>query len=60
MGGDHDGELSLIPCIMLTPSIQSQDHAIAFKQRQFPIQLAFAMTINKAQGQSVDHVGINL
>ena len=27
---------------------------------QFPIHLAFAMTINKAQGQSVKHVGINL
>ena len=27
---------------------------------QFPICPAFALTINKAQGQSVRHVGVNL
>ena len=27
---------------------------------QFPVRLAFAMTINKSQGQLVEHVGINL
>ncbi|KAH9957200.1 hypothetical protein BC827DRAFT_1082371, partial [Russula dissimulans] len=27
---------------------------------QFPIQLTFTLTINKAQGQSVKNVGINL
>ena len=30
------------------------------KRRQFPVILAFAMTINKSQGQSFDHVGIYL
>ena len=29
-------------------------------RRQFPIRLAFAMTINKAQGQSLKRVGIYL
>ena len=29
-------------------------------RKQFPIQLCFAMTINKAQGQSWDVVGIDL
>lgn len=29
-------------------------------RRQFPIRLAYAMTINKAQGQSLSHVGIDL
>ena len=29
-------------------------------QCQFPVRLAFAMTINKSQGQSVKHVGIDL
>jgi ATP-dependent DNA helicase PIF1 len=27
---------------------------------QFPIRLAFTMTINKSQGQSLDHVGVDL
>jgi hypothetical protein len=29
-------------------------------RRQFPVALAFAMTINKAQGQSVKLVGLDL
>jgi len=31
-----------------------------FKRRQFPIKLAFAITINKSQGQTFDRVGIDL
>ncbi|KAK6764078.1 hypothetical protein RB195_024416 [Necator americanus] len=30
------------------------------RRRQFPVRLAFAMTINKAQGQSFDKVGVCL
>ena len=30
------------------------------KGRQFPVCLAFSMTMNKAQSQSVDHVGLDL
>ena len=35
-------------------------YPFTFKRRQFPITLAFAMTINKAQGQSLEHVGVYL
>ncbi|KAJ7673893.1 hypothetical protein DFH06DRAFT_1173459 [Mycena polygramma] len=28
--------------------------------RQFPVHLAFSMTINKSQGQSVDNIGLDL
>ena len=31
-----------------------------FSRRQFPVQLCFAMTINKSQGQSVKNVGLDL
>ena len=36
------------------------DIEFEFKRLQFPIRLAFAMSINKAQGQSLSVAGINL
>ncbi len=30
------------------------------QRRQFPVKLAFALTINKSQGQSLDEVGVDL
>jgi PIF1-like helicase/DNA helicase Pif1-like protein len=60
IGGNHDGETTLIPQITLTPSITGLDFAIKLNRRQFPIQLVFMMTINKSQGQSIKQVGIDL
>jgi ATP-dependent DNA helicase PIF1 len=31
-----------------------------FNRTQFPVRLAFAITINKSQGQSLTHVGLSL
>ncbi|KAG2214033.1 hypothetical protein INT45_003163, partial [Circinella minor] len=56
--GRQAGTIVLIPRITLTPS-QTQS-PIIFKRTQFPIQLAFSMTINKAQGQTFDNVGLYL
>ena len=50
MGGEHDGEIAMIPRITLTPS-GAADVTFQFKRRQFPVQLAFALSINKSQGQ---------
>ena len=56
--GNHAGELAFIPRITLIPS--NSELPFIFKRRQFPIRVAFAMTINKAQGQSVKYVGLDL
>lgn len=54
--GKFKGEDVLIPRI---PMI-SNDLPFEFKRIQFPIRLAFAMTINKSQGQSLEFCGLNL
>ncbi|CAG8789101.1 43057_t:CDS:2 [Gigaspora margarita] len=56
--GDYAGQLTFIPCITLNPS--TTELPIVFKRRQFPVRVAYAMTINKSQGQSVKHVGLDL
>ncbi|PIO73234.1 hypothetical protein TELCIR_04797 [Teladorsagia circumcincta] len=55
--GERRGQLAVIPrinnyCEKRTP--------FCLRRRQFPIRVAFAMTINKAQGQSFSKVGIYL
>ena len=56
--GSRKGGRVFIPRIWL----DSMDPTIPFdfRRRQFPIRLAFCMTINKAQGQTLDFVGIYL
>jgi hypothetical protein len=58
ISGDHRGEKAFIPRITLKPS--SRQYSFTLKRRQFPVRLCFAMTINKAEGQSVKFVGIHL
>jgi ATP-dependent exoDNAse (exonuclease V) alpha subunit len=60
IGGDHDGETALIPQISLTPSSSTTTFAFKLRRRQFPVCLAFAMSINRSQGQTVDRVGLDL
>jgi ATP-dependent DNA helicase PIF1 len=54
--GQGKGENVFIPRIPLIPS----DCPFPFKRLQFPIRPCFVMTINKAQGQSLSVVGLNL
>ena len=60
LGGEHHGEHAFIPRITLTPTEGQTGFAFVLKRCQFPVNLAFALTINKAQGQSVKKVGIDL
>jgi hypothetical protein len=59
LGGDHNGEVALIPRISLIPT-STPAFTFKIKRRQFPVRLAFAITINRAQGQSVKYVGLDL
>lgn len=52
------GEKVLIPRVGLCPS--DEDFPFKWKRLQFPVRPAFAMTINKAQGQSIKRVGVDL
>ena len=57
-------KLGPVPCSpqvfwRANPALPS-DLPFEFKRLQFPIRLAFAMTINKSQGQSLKVAGINL
>jgi hypothetical protein len=38
----------------------NNDLPFTFARKQFPLQLAYAMTINKSQGQTLSHVGLHL
>lgn len=60
IGGEHDGEIAFIPRITLTQSNTSTDYSFTLRRRQFPVRLAFGMTINKSQGQSLKYVGLYL
>lgn len=54
--GKAKGENVLIPRIPMIPT----DMPFEIKRLQFPIRLAFAMSINKSQGQTLQVCGINL
>lgn len=54
--GKFKGENVLIPRIPMIPT----DMPFSFKRLQFPIRTAFAITITKSQGQSMQICGINL
>ncbi len=56
--GKHSGRTVYIPRCAMSPS--EHKYVFTMKRRQFPVRLAFAMTINKAQGQTFKKVGIYL
>jgi len=57
--GPSKGQPALIPRLSITPS-DSANWPFVLRRRQFPVRPAFAMSINKAQGQTFDRVGLYL
>lgn len=55
--GPAAGNFAFIPRITLSSGTQLP---FTLYRRQFPVRVAFAMTINKSQGQSLGMVGIDL
>lgn len=57
--GHHVGKHAFIPRIPLSPA-ENEGYPFQFRIKQFLIRLCFAMTINKAQGQTIPIVGVYL
>ena len=55
--GDFRGNIVFMNRITL---FSENEYPFTFSRRQFPIKLAFAMTINEAQGQTFKKIGIDL
>ncbi|CAN1164945.1 ATP-dependent DNA helicase PIF1 [Linum perenne] len=58
VGGNLEGTIVAIPRIVL--DVTDTKWPFTLKRRQFPIRICYAMTINKSQGQTLDHVGLYL
>ena len=56
--GAHAGKKIFIPRIPLKPS--EFEFPFDMKRKQFPIKLAFGITANKSQGQTMNRIGIYL
>lgn len=54
--GKRKGELYTVPRIKFLSD--DEDNNISFSRKQFPVKLSFAFTAHKAQGQSLEKVGV--
>jgi hypothetical protein len=60
MGGAHHGDKVMLFKTPLQSKENNPHIPTPFIRKQYPVRPAFAMTINKSQGQSMKYVGINL
>jgi ATP-dependent exoDNAse (exonuclease V) alpha subunit len=56
--GKWAGNVAFIPRIKFISD--NNGLPFTFARKQFPLRLAYAMTINKSQGQTLSHVGLHL
>ena len=55
--GEHQGRTVLIPKIQTQPA-DSYNFGFEWQRYQFPVKVAFAMTIHKSQGQTLQAVAV--
>jgi ATP-dependent DNA helicase PIF1 len=60
MTSAHQGQHVFIPRIGFLSDGDEQGFPFKLRCKQFPVQPAFVMTINKAQGQTVQNMGLYL
>ncbi|KAH9148628.1 hypothetical protein AeRB84_008069 [Aphanomyces euteiches] len=60
MNGSHKNKIVYIPRTTTIHDGEQNNYPFELRRRQFPVQVAFAMTIHKAQGQTISHVGVYL
>ncbi|KAG2891299.1 hypothetical protein PC114_g17072 [Phytophthora cactorum] len=60
MTGERQGQHVLIPRIVFISDGEAHEFPFRLRRKQFPVQPVFAMTINKAQGQTVQNLGLYL
>ena len=56
--GEFQGRCTTLPRILCNS--KTSDFGFILTRRQFPVQLCFAISINKSQGQSLPEVGLDL
>lgn len=56
--GSHAGTIVIIPRIIMTT--EKGDFPFVLRRKQFPIKVAYAMTINKSQGHTLAKIGLYL
>ena len=56
IGGEHNNKVVCIPQINLEP--KTGEFPFEWTRCQFPVNVAFAMTINKSQGQTLKRVRV--
>ena len=57
LSGDKTGGIVFLHRITL---YCQNEYPFTFKRRQFPVKIAFAMTINKSQGQMFEKISVDL
>ena len=55
--GEHKGRTVLIPKVITQPADESM-FGFEWQRMQFPVRVAFAMTIHKSQGQTLKKVAV--